>query len=808
MPQSVTLDIEGMTCASCVARVEKLASKVEGVTDVAVNLANETAQVTFDGPGVPVAVAEALRRGGYGATPRNYTLSVAGMTCASCVTRVEKILMRQVGTLSATVNLATETAQVQTFAHDPAPILAGLERAGYPAKPSSGSGSQTVAERKAVEAQAFLDRLIVAIVLTLPVFLTEMAGHVYMPFHHWIAASISVTTYHVLQLVLATVLLAWPGRDFFLHGLPALIRGAPDMNSLVSMGAGAAYLFSLLVTIAPGLLPEGSANVYFEAAMVIVTLILLGKYLEARAKGRTGAAIDALLALAPKVALVQRGEDTVEIAIADIAVRDTVLVRPGGQIPVDGIVLSGRSYVDESMVTGEPVPVERTLGDPVIAGTINGSGALTIEVTSTGGDTVLARIVRLVEQAQGAKLPIQALVDRVTAIFVPVVIVISLATAAIWLALGGTVAQALVSAVSVLIIACPCAMGLATPTSIMVGTGRAAELGILFRKGDALQRLAEVRSFAFDKTGTLTEGRPELSTVYAENRREALRLVSGLEALSEHPVASAVLRAAMEQGVRPPLASDFEALSGMGVQGIVDGRFVLVGTERLMTERDVDVTRYVARAQSLAIEGQSVFFVAVEGQMYGLMGVSDPLRATAMSTADQLRNRGIKITMITGDSAETAQTIGRRLGIDDICAEVLPEDKANIVAGLRNKAPVAYVGDGINDAPALAEADVGLAMATGADVAVQTADVVLMGGDVSLAASAFRISRAVMRNIRQNLFWAFAYNVALIPVAAGALYPVFGITLSPMLGAAAMAFSSVFVVTNALRLRGYSAGRG
>ncbi|NCU19961.1 copper-translocating P-type ATPase, partial [Candidatus Falkowbacteria bacterium] len=604
------------------------------------------------------------------------------------------------------------------------------------------------------------------------------------------------------QFALTAAVLFGPGRVFLRLGIPALLRGAPEMNSLVAMGALAAFVYSAVVTLMPGLLPEASRVVYFEAAAVIVTLILLGRWLESRARGHAGAAISRLVGLRPATARVIRPGGTVDLPVAELAPGDLVALAPGERVAVDGVVTEGSGWIDESMLTGEPVPVEKTPGATVTGGTLNGPAALTMRVTATGADTVLARIIALVEAAQGAKLPVQALVDRVTRVFVPVVMALSAATFALWLGFGAGFTPALVAAISVMIIACPCAMGLATPVSILVGTGRGAELGLLFRRGDALQRLAEARVVAFDKTGTLTLGRPHLTDlICAEGvtEAEALRLAAAAEARSEHPLAAAILAKAAARGLTLPPARGARALAGLGLVATVEGRAVLIGNADALAEAGVDTAPLAAQAARLAAEAKTPVWLALDGQLAALMALADPVRPTAAQAVADLRAAGVDVALISGDTPATAKAVARQLGIARVVAGVRPEGKVAALAALPR--PLAFVGDGINDAPALAAADVGLAIGTGTDVAIEAADVVLMQGDPAGVARALRLSRATMRNIRQNLFWAFAYNTALIPVAMGGLVPFGGPGLSPMLAAGAMAFSSVFVVTNALRLR-------
>ena len=803
--QTLRLPITGMSCAACVGRVETALRAAPGVTRADVNLALETAEVAFSAPATPADVVTALDRAGYPARVETLELAVGGMSCASCVGRVEAALAAVPGVIAARVNLASETAQVdlpegQDLSVD---LIKAVAAAGYVAH-RKGETIAPPLDRKAAEAEALTRKLMLAAALALPVFVAEMGGHLYPPFHHWIMANFGMQTSWMLQFVLTSIVLFGPGRQFYQKGLPALLRGAPDMNSLVALGTLAAFGYSTVATFAPTILPAGSVNVYYESAAVIVVLILLGRALEARAKGRTGAAIRALVGLRPSTARVERNGATKDLPIAEIVVGDVVLTRPGERLAVDGEVLTGDSNVDESMITGEPLPVAKTSGDRVTGGTVNGSGALRVQATHVGADTMLSQIIRMVEAAQGAKLPIQALVDRVTLRFVPVVIAVAVLTVLAWLAFAPAPAlgHALVAGVAVLIIACPCAMGLATPTSIMVGTGRAAELGVLFRKGDALQRLQEVKIVAFDKTGTLTMGKPvltDLEVTEGFERAEVLRLVAAVEAQSEHPIAAAIVAAA--EGPLPEIEK-FGAIPGYGVAATVAGRRVMVGADRLMTRRKIDLAPLASTAAALGAEGKTPLYAAIDGKLAAVIAVSDPVKPSSAAVIKALHSRGIKTAMITGDNAAPAAAIARSLGIDHVAAEVLPQGKVEALEGLRaSHGTLAFVGDGINDAPALAHADLGIAIGTGTDVAIESADLVLMSGDLTAVLNGFDLSAKVMRNIKQNLFWAFGYNVALIPVAAGLFYPWFGWQLSPMLAAGAMSLSSVFVLSNALRLR-------
>ena len=904
--QTLVLPIEGMSCASCVRRVEMGLAKVPGVAQVAVNLATEKATVTLAEPVPPEQLVQAVQKLGYEVPQSTVVLQVDDMSCASCVGRVERALKAVPGVASASVNLATERATVTGVAPVET-LLAAADRAGYPAQvlddgsgvadagfdaggdagvdaasagagqnpathaagalgtagatPGAGGGAGPAGgakaaggagavggagaagggartsgqvsgaarkplsreDRKAAEQRALWRDLWIAAALALPVFLLEMGGHVVPAFHHWVAHTIGTQNSWYLQFVLTTLVLFVPGLRFYKKGIPALLHGAPDMNSLVAMGTLAAWGFSVVATFLPGLLPAGTVNVYYEAAAVIVVLILVGRFLEARAKGRTSEAIQRLARLQAHTAHLRRDGAVVDVPLAQVRVQDVVEVRPGERVPVDGEVIEGTSYVDESMITGEPVPVAKTAGSTVVGGTVNQTGAFTVRATAVGGQTVLAQIIRMVESAQGAKLPIQTLVDRVTMWFVPAVMTAALITFIVWMVFGPAPALglALVNAVAVMIIACPCAMGLATPTSIMVGIGRGAELGVLFRKGEALQLLKDAKVVAVDKTGTLTEGKPALTDLLVQpgfDRAQVLAQVAALESRSEHPIARALVAAAEAEGLVLPAVRDFESLTGLGVTarvgGVPDGHvapavLVAVGADRYMQTLDVDVSPFASEAEKLGQEGKSPLYVAIGGQLAAIVAVSDPIKSTTAAAIRTLHDQGLKVAMITGDNARTAQAIARQLGIDDVVAEVLPAGKVDAVKRLQQRyGAVAYVGDGINDAPALAQAEVGVAIGTGTDVAIEAADVVLMSGSLQGVPTAIGLSRATIGNIRENLFWAFAYNTALIPIAAGALYPAFGILLSPMLGAAAMALSSVFVLGNALRLRRFAVAAG
>ena len=801
------LAITGMSCASCVGRVERLISRVAGVTSAEVNLAAATATLTLDGSrdraAVLGAVEDAVAKGGYAVSAKPIVVGVEGMSCASCVGRVERVLAKVPGVRAASVNLATGRASVEAAGWvEAGAVEAAIAKAGYTPR-----SIEAEAASREVGGEGTLSRdLLLAAIFTLPVFVLEMGGDLVPAFATVINRTLGATAIEVATFACATIVLFGPGLRFYRHGLPSLWRGAPDMNALVVLGASAAWGFSTIATFVPRALPAGTTGSYFDAAAMIVTLILLGRTLEARARGRAGDAIGRLVKLRARTARVERDGVFDDVTIDAVRVGDLVQVRPGEAVPVDGSVRAGRSFVDESMITGEPMPVVKAPGAAVTGGTLNGTGAFTFVAEKVGGATMLAQIIRMVEDAQGAKLPIQALVDKVTRWFVPAVMLAAALTFLAWTVFGPSpsLGFALVNAVSVLIIACPCAMGLATPVSIMVGTGRAAELGILFRRGEVLQTLREVATIAFDKTGTLTEGRPTLTDLVCADGFEpddVLAMAAAAEVGSEHPVGAAIVAAAKAKDLGVPVARDFAAQPGLGVTAAVGARAVAIGADRMMAEAGIDVTPFADAAARLGVGGRTPLYVALDGRLAALLAVADPVKASAPHVVAALHRLGLRTAMITGDARATGEAVATHVGIDQVIADIRPDGKVAAFRALRARGPVAFVGDGINDAPALAEANVGIAVGTGTDVAIESADIVLLSGDLAGVATALALSRATMRNIRQNLVWAFGYNVVLIPVAAGALYPIAGVTLSPMLAAGAMALSSVFVVTNALRLR-------
>ncbi len=736
------------------------------------------------------------------------SIPVGGMTCAACQASVQRALSKEPGVLDASVNLMTESAAV-TFdpaVTTPAALVSAIQRTGYDAALPSPA-RDTFAEQEARERDQARDyetlrrKAIVSGIIGVVAMLASMSmmsdGN-HAPALSW--ALLAVTVF----------VMAWAGRHFYVRGWRSLRRRSPDMNTLIAIGTGAAFLYSATATIAPGLfLRHGlTPDVYYEAVIIIIALILTGNTLEARAKRNTASALRALASLQPKVARLERGGADVDVPVEQVRRGDVVLVRPGERIPVDGELIAGESAVDESMITGEWMTVSKRAGDRVTGGTINRSGAFRYRATTLGADSVLARIVRVMRDAQASRAPVQALADRISAIFVPTVLAIAVATFAIWMLVGGeaSLAHALAASVSVLIIACPCAMGLAVPTAVMVATGRGAQMGVLIKGGEALQRAGEITLVALDKTGTLTEGRPTVTDIIPVSAEpgadELLRLAAAVESVSEHPLAEAIVRHATERGLTSERPQAFDARPGRGVRATVGGRTVAIGNEEFMRELGVNVAPLGPNLARVAEAARTPVLIAVDGMLAGLIAIADPLRATAVETVRALRRRGLEVALITGDHQRTAQAIARQAGIDHVVAGVSPEGKVAEIERLRASGHVvAMVGDGINDAPALASADVGIAIGTGTDIALEAADVALMRGDPQGVVDAIDLSRRTMRTMRQNLFWAFVYNVIGIPVAAGVLYPAFGLLLNPIFASAAMAFSSVSVVTNSLRLR-------
>ena len=805
----LSLPVIGMTCANCAVSVERSAKKVEGVSDAAVNLASEKVMVVFD-PAIATAqaVIERIERAGYQVPTASFDLAITGMTCANCVATVERTLNKKVpGVVGATVNFATEKATVQYIpgAVSRADMIAAIERAGYGVVQAEIEEELVDAEKEARqrEIRDQTRKLWIGVAFTLPLFLLSMARD-FSVVGGWAHAP----GVNVLFWALATPVQFYTGWDYYVGGFKSLRNRSANMDVLVALGSSVAYFYSIAIVL--GLL---SGHVFFETSAAIITLIKVGKLLEANAKGKTSEAIKALMGLQPKTARVERDGVEMDIPTDQVMVGDMVVVRPGERVPVDGVVISGRSAVDESMLTGESLPVDKQVGDAVIGATINKQGLLKFEATKVGRETALAQIVRLVEEAQGSKAPIQALADQAASIFVPVVIVIATLTFFAWLLGGAGFTAALVRLVAVLVIACPCALGLATPTAIVVGTGMGANYGILFKSSAALQRSHELDTVVLDKTGTITRGEPAVTDVVVIDNRDGwteesvLQLAASAERGSEHPLGEAIVQTARGKGLTLSEPAAFRAIAGHGIAAQVDGHAVLVGNQRLMQSENIAVDGLRERAEQLQNQGKTAMWLAADGNAIAIIGVADTLKEGSQEAIARLKELGLQVVMMTGDNKATAQTIAASVGIERVLAQVLPGEKSAKIAKLQEEGlVVGMVGDGINDAPALAQADVGIAIGTGADVAMETAGITLISGDLRGVARAISLSQATMRTIKQNLFWAFGYNVVLIPLAAGVLaffpdLPVYLRELHPVAAAFAMAFSSVSVVSNSLRLR-------
>ena len=823
--ERITIPVGGMHCASCVTKVEGSLSKVPGVDSAAVNLASEEATIEYDaGLSTVSDLYRAVEAVGYEPKPLTKTFAVSGMHCASCVKRVEDALLGVEGVQRAQVNLATERATVSLAPGADVDVLRqGVASVGYEltreVEPDEDVEDEEAQER-AREERNLRVRMIAALAVG--------AGLIFLAQSSRITglSDVPVGTINVISFLLATPIQFWAGWQFYKGAWQVGRHRSTDMNTLIAVGSSAAYFYSVVVTFWPGLIESAGveADVYFETAAIIIGLILFGRWLEARAKGQTSAAIKRLMGLRAKTARVVRDGEERDVPIDEVVAGDVVIVRPGEKIPVDGVVVEGLSSVDESMLTGESLPVEKGPEDEVFGATINKTGSFRFRATKIGKDSALAQIIRLVQDAQGSKAPIQRLADVIASYFVPAVLVIALGTFAVWLIFGPEPAFsfALLNAVAVLIIACPCALGLATPTAIMVGTGKGAEHGVLIRGGESLETAHKITTVVLDKTGTITEGRPSVTDVATADGLagdELLQLAASAERGSEHPLGEAIVEEARARGLSLADATRFQAVPGHGIEADVDGRSLVLGNLRLMKDRRLDLNGLSARGEALSQEGKTPMFVAVDGRVAGVIAVADTVKPGAADAVAELQRAGIEVVMLTGDNKHTAEAIAGQVGIDRVLAEVLPEDKANHVRELQSTGGVvAMVGDGINDAPALAQANVGIAIGTGTDVAIEASDITLIKGDPRDIVTAIRLSKQTMRTIRQNLFWAFAYNVALIPVAAGVLYPIFSNTgvpvvlqpffgdhgfLNPMLAAGAMAMSSVSVMTNSLRLRGF-----
>jgi len=801
----ITLPIEGMTCASCVLKVENALKGVEGVKKANVNLATEQATVDYSLEKLNIGqLDKAVSDAGYKLGIRETIVGIEGMTCASCVGRVEKALKSVKGVVSANVNLATEKATVKHVAGVSIDdIRKAVKSEGYDVISKEEVREDQLAHiSKEKEIKTLKSKFIFSLTIGIIIFNGSMD---FIPF----VSEIPTRVRYFILFLLATPVQFWAGWQFYKGAYIVGRHGSTNMDTLIAIGTSAAYLFSVVATFFPEVLRGRGIEpaVFYDTAVLIIGLILLGRYLEARAKGRTSDAIKKLIGLQAKTATVVRDGKEQAIPIEQVEVGDIVIVKPGEKVPVDGVLTEGRSSIDESMVTGESMPVSKKIGDEVVGATINKTGSFTFKANKVGEDTVLAQIVKLVQEAQGSKAPIQRMADVVASYFVPAVLAIAVLTFVLWMIFGGEQAftLALVTFIAVLIIACPCALGLATPTAIMVGTGKGAESGILIKSGSSLELANKLNSVIMDKTGTLTMGKPEVTDVITGNgtdEQELLLLAGSVEKRSEHPLAQAIVDKAKLKNIEFEQVKDFEALTGKGVRASVAERSVVIGKIDLMKDLKIDVSKYTDQIKKLTNEAKTTVLVAVDGSFGGVIAIADAVKPDSRASVEQLRDLGLEVIMMTGDNQATAEAIASQIGIENVMAEVLPEDKAMKVKELQESGKlVGMVGDGINDAPALAQADIGIAIGTGTDVAIEASDITLMSGDPAGVVKAINLSQKTMRTIKQNLFWAFFYNVALIPVAAGLLYPFFGILLSPVLAAAAMATSSVTVVTNSLRLR-------
>jgi Cu+-exporting ATPase len=806
--QKFTLPITGMTCANCAANIERGVKKLKGVADASVNFAAENAAVSFDPQQLQLRdVVEKIHNSGFGVTTAKIEMPVTGMTCANCAANIERALnKRTAGVVSTAVNFASERVSVEYI---PAvlnldEIVAAIEKAGYGAIPPEEGLDEEDAEQKTRDAEIKdqTRKFAVGVLFALPLFVLSM-GRDFGLIGQWSHAP----WVNWLFLALASPVQFYTGWDYYVGGFKSLKNKSANMDVLVAMGSSVAYVYSLAVLF----FPSAGAHVYFETSAVIITLIKMGKMLESRTKGRTGGAIRRLIGLSPKTATILEDNIEKEIPLTRVKVSNTVIVRPGERIPVDGLVLDGRSAVDESMLSGEPLPVDKQPGDMVVGGTINGEGLLRFSATRVGKETALAQIIRLVQEAQGSKAPIQALADKVAAVFVPAIIAIAFLVFFLWWGITGEFVPAMIRLVAVLVIACPCALGLATPTAIMAGTGKGAEKGILFKSSEALETATKLDTIVLDKTGTITMGKPAVVDIVPlnpqfETQDDLLKLAASVEKGSEHPLGKAIVKEAKARQIELFDPGDFKAAGGFGVQAEVDGQPVLVGKPKWFQETDTDIQAAGREIRALQSQGKTVMVVVRDNELCGLISVSDTLKPDSAEAIRQLRDQHLRVVMLTGDNQQTAQSIAAQVNIEEVLAEVRPEEKSSKVKDLQQEgARVGMVGDGINDAPALAQAEVGLAIGTGTDVAIETAGVILSSGSLIGVPRAIRLSRATMNTIKQNLFWAFGYNVILIPIAAGILYPfetlpVMLRQLHPILAALAMAFSSISVVANSLRL--------
>ncbi|MGR3763157.1 heavy metal translocating P-type ATPase [Rossellomorea sp. NS-SX7] len=809
-----TLSIEGMTCASCSQAVEKATGKLMGVQEASVNLATEKMKVRFDENQITLKeIKDAVDDAGYKAVTEmeKKTFTVSGMTCASCVQSVEKATGKLQGVKESNVNMATEKMVIE---YDPSMVTVSdirkaVSDAGYEAEEDVDAGDTVDEDREKKEQHIkhMWKRFWVSAIFTVPLLLVSM-GHMFgMPLPDAIDPMMNPTGFALIQLVL-TIPVMVMGKPFFTVGFKTLIKRHPNMDSLVALGTSAAFVYSVIASIFIVLGNESYAqDLYYESAAVILTLITLGKYFEALSKGKTSEAIKKLMGLAPKTATVVRDGKEAEISIEEVEVGDIIIVKPGEKLPVDGVVVEGKTSVDESMLTGESIPVEKEAGASVIGASINKNGTIRYEATKVGKDTALSQIIKLVEEAQGSKAPIAKMADVISGYFVPIVIVLAILSGFAWYFGGESGLFAFTIAISILVIACPCALGLATPTAIMVGTGKGAENGVLIKSGGALETTHKIDTIVFDKTGTITEGKPvvtDIVTVDGISEEELLILAASAEKGSEHPLGEAIVRAAEEKELSLLKTEFFDAITGQGLEVTIDGKDLLLGNRKLMEENDVEMGDLEDTSDRLASEGKTPMYIAIEEEIAGIIAVADTVKETSFKAIEKLHKMGIEVAMITGDNKRTAEAIAEQVGIDRVLSEVLPEDKANEVKKLQEEGrKVAMVGDGINDAPALAQADIGIAIGSGTDVAMESADIVLMRSDLMDVPTAVELSKATIRNIKQNLFWAFAYNILGIPIAMGVLYLFGGPLLNPMIAGAAMSFSSVSVLLNALRLKGF-----
>ena len=802
----IDLPIQGMSCASCVEKIETGLSKLEGVKEASVNFAAEKGTVVYDASRVSVErIVREIENIGYGTRSEEIAIPIRGMSCASCVDKIETELRGLPGVTRAQVNFAAEKATVSFIPsiHSPADLRKAIREIGY--EPLEIADTPAAADYEKQARDREIRRLglktLIGAVLSVPLLMSMLS--------EWLPGMPEWLTSHFAQFLLATPVHFWVGWQFHIGFWKALRHKTADMNTLVSLGTNAGYIYSTVVTFVPGFfVGEGiRPGVYFETVAILHTLIILGRYFEARAKGRTSEAIKKLMGLQAKTARVVRDGQETDIPIEDVQIGDTIVVRPGEKIPVDGAVLQGSSAVDESMLTGESMPVEKLAGSEVYGGTLNKTGSFRFKATKVGKETALAQIIKLVEAAQGSKPPIQRTADKIAGIFVPIVISVAVLSFGVWYFFGPQPALifALANFMAVLLIACPCAIGLAAPTAVMVGIGKGAEHGILFRGAEALQVASKLTTVVLDKTGTLTKGEPSVTDVVTASgfhQQDILHYAASAEKGSEHPLGEAIVKRASEEGLEIETADSFNAIPGHGIEAKITGKNLLLGNLKLMRDRDIPLRGLDNQAERLADEGKTPMFVAIDGRAAGIIAVADTVKPNSQEAVKALQELGLKVAMITGDNKRTAQAIAKQIGVDRVMAEVLPHDKAEEVKRLQaERKVVAMVGDGINDAPALAQADVGIAIGTGADVAMEASDITLISGDLRGIVTSIALSKRTMRTMKQNFFWAFAYNTVLIPVAAGVLYPFAGILLSPVLAGAAMAFSSVSVVSNSLRLR-------